>query len=517
MNLSSIGEGLSSLIGSTGQSSGGSSGSGGGIGSLSNSGGIGNLLGSGGIGDIASAATAVPFAAVSIFASIGGGLLSIAQSLTSALTNADEGQSLSQNIMDTIGQVNSNFCTNQDTFTKSLQGVNCGVQTCNALGSQGESVLANSFNILNGNGDLVGLQLNAAKSEGESNKAQNKQIQGNGQCPGNSQNQGGEALNLGQTAPENNGEQKVYSCDWGNKAIFNDNANNKNNSLLKAIGLNTDNKKIKDELNKIQGEKKNILDKSNSDSSDNIKEELKQRVQSDNQGLAGTDAKNVEGIAKEQAYNQQIAANNQKGQNCLANASNLTKQAINKAQSASKDLLSGSELNEAAADLFDDPLKIAKAISKATKAVSKNRSASSANESANQLESNSRKQQQNALTLMKNSQGNILPQLQQSTQNRLAENKQSLDVQNTTREFIESQLNGDKEDSNSNNILNMLQDRENSLLAKNNTQNGMMNINNNKKLNSNNNSMNVTGNAMNGTGSSMNGTGSSMDFMPQKV
>lgn len=461
------------------------------------------------LGTVASVASGIG-PAVSIFSAISGGLLSIAQSLTAAFTKSNEGKSASESIMKNIGQVNSGLCANQDTFTKSLNGVNCGVKTCGALGSQGESVLENAFNILNGNGDLVGLQLNAAKTEGESENGQGKQTQGCNQGQGKSQNSATEVAACQQATPENNGEQKVYSCDWGNKAKSNEEIDNKNNSSLKKIVQNTGNKKLEDELKKIQGEKKNILGKSNSNGFDDIKEELKQRVEGDNQTIAATDAKNVEGLAKEKEYQQQIAANNQKGQNCMSNASNFTKQAVSKAQSASKDLLSGAEINKDAADLFKDPLNVAKAISKATKAVSKNKSASSTNDEANKLESNSRTQQQNALELVKNSQSNILPQLQQSTQSRLAENKGSLGVQNTTREFIESQLNGDKENGESNSMLDMLKDKEQTLMAKNDAQNGMMNLKNNKTLNFGNNSMNVTGGAMNGTGSAT-------DFLTQKV
>ena len=427
---------------------------------------------------------------------IASGLLGAASDAASALAKAALGESAGEKLSNFSNEITENLNSNLDTFQSNVANINNSVQNCVKVGEEGSSLLSNSVNTVNDNGNSVGLNLNLTQSGEASSSSAHKipslpvgntaGIAGQLAIADTAQNieiaqiNNNESQSSDNTSEEADEEKQVYSCDWGNKAKSSDEIDNKNKKIKSAgkisylggllkrkpanADLNNSNSKIKDELNSIGEQRNEEIKKYENNGDEKEKQELQQRVEKDSQGVQSTDSSNTTSIAKEQGYKNQISSNNSKGNDYFETAKEVTGQAKELALAGQSEFLEAAQINREAAEIFKDPTKIEKALELAKSAVQLNNQGNSNSENATSTENQSRQKQQSAFDLAQENMNTIIPQYEQSTQQRVVDNQKSLDVQKETKEVIENKMNG--ADVNSTDKIEKYNDKEQSLITK---------------------------------------------------
>ena len=426
---------------------------------------------------------------------IASSLLGAAADAASALAKASLGESAGEKLSNFSNEITENLSNNLDTFQSNIASINNSVQSCIKVGEEGNNLLSSSVDTVTNNGNLVDLNVNIAQSNGTTTSSARKismlstdnltGIAGQQAISDNAQTIEIKQINNDENTSDNttdgaDEEKKVYSCDWGNKAKSSDELDKKNKkiksagkisplgSLLKRnpklANLNNSKSKIKDELNSIESQRNEEIKNFENNGDEKEKKELQQRVEKDSQGVQATDSSNTSSIAKEQGYKNQISSNNSKGNEFFETAKEVTGQAKELALAGQAEFLEAAKINREAAELFKDPTKVQKALELATSAVQLNNQGNSNSENAVSTENQSRQKQQSAFELAQESMNSIIPQFEQSTQQRVIDNQTSLDTQKETKDVIENKNNN--AGANETNNIEKYNDKEKSLIAK---------------------------------------------------
>ena len=423
-------------------------------------------------------------------------LLGAASDAASALAKAALGESAGEKLSNFSNEIVENLNSNLDTFQSNVANINNSVQNCVKVGEESNNILSSSVDTVNDNGNSVGLNLNIAQSGGATTSSAHRiptlsigdmaGIAGQQAIVNTAQNieiaqiNNDENKSSDNTSEDTDEEKKIYSCDWGNKAKSADEIDKKNKKIKSAgkisylggllkrnpalANLNNSKSKIKDELNSIDSQKNEEIKNFENSDERNESQELQKRVEKDSQGVQATDSNNTASVSKEQGYKNQISSNNSKGNEFFGTAKEVTSRAKELALAGQTQFLEAAKINRDAAELFKDPTKVEKALEMVKSAVELNNQGHSNSNNAASTENQSRQKQQSAFELAKENMNSIIPQFEQSTQQRVVDNQKSLDIQKETKEVIENKTNSSETDETDN--IEKYTDKEQSLIAK---------------------------------------------------
>ena len=106
-----------------------------------------------------------------------------------ATAKAAQGTLAGTNILNIVDQVADALSGNQDTFQSNTQQVQQAQQNCQNIAQQGTAQMQQSVGMVNGNGNLVGVDVNIQQSQNQENG--NNAMNGNGAVQAGAQAQAG--------------------------------------------------------------------------------------------------------------------------------------------------------------------------------------------------------------------------------------------------------------------------------------------------------------------------------------